>query len=108
MDEKNKKEILENLSGELKMLKQISKPLTDKIDEIERTIFLYMRLKNIGDKIHWTNLWDQREEDDFSGEIVQIDFEKRIYKVKIISFHSSYGGYEGASKYIGEIVEQDI
>lgn len=108
MDENVKKEKLAKLKEDLRMLKEISKPLLTKIDETERQIRLYERVKKVGDKIRWEKLWDQREEDSYEGEIVEVNLEKQIYKVKITDFFSSYGGRSSAHTIIGHIKEIEI
>jgi len=108
MDENTKKQKIKELQEQLKTVEEFAKPFLKEIEKIKSQISMFERLKKVGDKIRWEHLWDHREEDSYTAEILEVNIEKRIYKVKITDFYSSYGGRSSAHQIIGRIEERGI
>ncbi len=110
MDENIKKEKLEKLNEELSMLQKISDPFLKKMEQVKRDISFYQRLKKINDIVEWEDHFGthSRETDYYSGKIIEIDLEKKCYKVIITKHSGDSVKYGYSSREIGTIVTRGI
>jgi hypothetical protein len=108
MDEKTKKNRIQECDEQIKVLNKMIEPFQKEKEKLSREIDLLKRLKNVGDTITWTDHYGThgRDEDYYSAKILEVEFPKS-YRLEITE-HTGDSVRSFKSKEIGKIIRRGI
>lgn len=109
MDEKTKKNRIQECDEQIKVLDKMIEPFQKEKEKLSKEIDLLKRLKKVGDIIAWTEYFGthSRDEDYYTAKILEIDFPK-TYKVQITEHSGDSVNRNFKSKEIGTIKRRGI